>query len=336
MRYLTPPGPAGVAVVAVPPAQRPLALSLLRNPSGTAFPAAWHGPKLAVLWLGGAAVDELLAVDRGPAGIELHLHGSHAVARMLRQHGLLDEAAPPQSPAARLLQTALDVAQLDLALEQLSWDFERWCANLGAAPPAERRAGASAGLLRSRCSMAMANPARLVLAGQQNAGKSTLFNQLVARERVLVGPLPGLTRDPVAETTCLGGYPYQIFDTAGVGPAVDALDHAAQQLATGLRDGALLVLVVDQARGPGPDDLALADRATLVVANKSDLPAAPWPAALPCHLRVAAATATPGSLRAAFGAVLVARRGLQPAGPVGGVAALDAGQLALLEALAAE
>jgi len=335
MRYLTPPGPAGVAVVAVSAAERSLVNSLLRKPSGAAFPDSWQGPQLGVLWLDGMAVDELLAIDRGSEGIELHLHGSHAVAAMLRQHGLLDDSTPPLAPAERLLRWALDAAQLDLAMEQLAWDFERWCASVAAAPPMERRAAATAALQRSRVAMALANPARLVLAGRQNAGKSTLFNQLVARERVLVGPMPGLTRDPVSELTCLSGYPYELFDTAGVGPAIDSLDHAAQCLGAGLREGALLVLVVDHARGLGPEDRALAGQADLVVANKCDLPGVPWPAEAPCHLRIAAATAEPGTLRAALGAALAACRDLGPAGPVGAPAALDSEQLAAVRELLA-
>lgn len=333
MRFLTPPGTAGVAVAVVPTAQRSEVIDLLRTPTGAAFPASWPGPKLGMLWLGGRAVDEVVVLDRPDGGLELHLHGSRAIDALLRQHGLLDESPPSLAPVQRLLLEALDTAQLDLALEQAAWDFDQWVAALAAAPAAARRAAAELALQRSKVALAMATPTRLVLVGRQNAGKSTLFNHLVARERVLVGPMPGLTRDPVVERTCLSGYPYEVFDTAGIGPAVDHLDRKAQQLGADLYDGALVVLVVDQASGPQHEDFLLAGRADLVVANKCDLPAAPWPDRLPRHLQLAAAQADAGSLRAALGTALRAHRGLMPAGAVGGPAALDQAQHAALLAL---
>ena len=45
----------------------------------------------------------------------------------------------------------------------------------------------------------------LAIVGRPNVGKSSLFNQLVERERAIVTPLPGTTRDLVTETVALGG-----------------------------------------------------------------------------------------------------------------------------------
>lgn len=41
-------------------------------------------------------------------------------------------------------------------------------------------------------------PIQLAILGRQNVGKSTLVNKLVRSERVLSGPIPGLTRDAIA------------------------------------------------------------------------------------------------------------------------------------------
>lgn len=41
-------------------------------------------------------------------------------------------------------------------------------------------------------------PIQLAILGRQNVGKSTLVNKLVKSERVLSGPIPGLTRDAIA------------------------------------------------------------------------------------------------------------------------------------------
>jgi len=336
VRPATPPGVAGVSVFEVPAAERGAAHACLRTPAGRPFVPAAGRPQLALLVLGGDVVDEVLVVDRGGAGLELHTHGAPAVAAALRRAfpcSAAPDDAPAAAPAAALLRRALSAEQLDLALEQLAAPFPDFLQELAAAAPAARAAPGAAALGRSAVAMALAAPARVVLAGAQNAGKSSLFNRLLYRERALTGALPGLTRDPVAELTVLAGYPYELVDTAGEGPA--GLPAAAAAIAAGreLRDGAFVVLVVDRARGPGDADRRLLARADLVVANKTDLPGAPWPAWFRCDLQVACATMDGAALRARFGAALRRLRGLPAAGPVGGPAALDREQLAALAAL---
>jgi len=56
----------------------------------------------------------------------------------------------------------------------------------------------------------------LAIVGRPNVGKSSLFNQLVERERAIVTALPGTTRDLVTETVALGGIPVRLVDTAGI------------------------------------------------------------------------------------------------------------------------
>ena len=74
---------------------------------------------------------------------------------------------------------------------------------------AERLRGRSEARLRS-------NPVPVVvLAGQPNAGKSTLFNRLVGREAALVSPDRGTTRDYLEATIELAGRPLRLVDTAG-------------------------------------------------------------------------------------------------------------------------
>ncbi|MBM4367230.1 MAG: tRNA modification GTPase [Deltaproteobacteria bacterium] len=57
--------------------------------------------------------------------------------------------------------------------------------------------------------------ARVVLAGPVNAGKSSLFNALLGRERAIVSPEPGTTRDVVEATLQLEGARLVLVDTAG-------------------------------------------------------------------------------------------------------------------------
>ena len=276
----------------------------------------------------------MLVVDRGVDGVELHLHGAPAVLETLQRVFGLEEAAAP-TPATRLLRHALSPVQLDLALEQVAFDFEACCAAIAGLPRARGLQAAQDALERSRIALALAEPMRVVLAGAQNAGKSTLFNRLLFRERVLTGPTPGLTRDPVTECTTLDGYPYELVDTAGEGPAGSVVDAAAIERGRRLRASAELILVVDAAVGPSSGDRALAGQATLVVANKSDLPARPWPSHVPCHMQLSCATWDPARIRSEVGQNLRRHRKLPAAGRVGGFAALTSGQQQHLQRLAA-
>src|SRR5208337_3196179 len=61
----------------------------------------------------------------------------------------------------------------------------------------------------------------LAIVGRPNVGKSSLFNQLVERERAIVTALPGTTRDLVTETVALGGIPVRLVDTAGIRETLD-------------------------------------------------------------------------------------------------------------------
>jgi tRNA modification GTPase len=56
----------------------------------------------------------------------------------------------------------------------------------------------------------------LSIVGRPNAGKSSLFNRLVQRERAIVTATPGTTRDLVTERVSLGGIPLDLMDTAGL------------------------------------------------------------------------------------------------------------------------
>lgn len=331
MRLLTPRGIGGVAVVAAEDAAEARALlDCLATPGGRrAAPEPGGPPVLARLCLDGAVRDEVLAVAR-PHGLEVHLHGSpQLVAELEARFGPFRRA--PVAAADMLLRAALAPEQVALCAEQRRHDFAMFLRQALALPAAAREAALAAALRRTAVARAHLEPCRVVLAGQQNAGKSTLFNRLLFRERALAGERPGLTRDPVREAVALQGYPYELVDTAGEGEVAAAADVAALARARAERGGALLLLVVDSSRGPGPRDRELLGHAPLVVASKADLEAAPWPADVPCAARVSARDpASAPALRLLVGELLRRFRGLPPAGPVGGPAALDEAAAAAL------
>ncbi|MBI5518674.1 MAG: tRNA uridine-5-carboxymethylaminomethyl(34) synthesis GTPase MnmE [Desulfovibrio sp.] len=123
-----------------------------------------------------------------------------------------------------------------------------------------------------------------VLAGRVNAGKSSLLNALVGRNRALVSAAPGTTRDYIEEQVELSGLLVRLVDTAGLrgadvaDPVTDPVEAAGQDLAREFMARAEAVLyVLDASRPLCPEDRAalaeLAPARALVVLNKSDLPA---------------------------------------------------------------
>ncbi|MBQ7267831.1 MAG: ribosome biogenesis GTPase Der, partial [Synergistaceae bacterium] len=57
---------------------------------------------------------------------------------------------------------------------------------------------------------------KLVIAGRPNVGKSSLLNRITGKDRSLVSPIAGTTRDPVDTSAIIGGQRFRIIDTAGL------------------------------------------------------------------------------------------------------------------------
>jgi len=64
----------------------------------------------------------------------------------------------------------------------------------------------------------------IVIAGQPNAGKSTLLNRIADQDVAIVSELPGTTRDVLKEQIHLDGLPLHIIDTAGLRETTDLLE----------------------------------------------------------------------------------------------------------------
>jgi tRNA modification GTPase len=282
----------------------------------------------AELWIDGERIDDVLVVDRGPLGVELHTHGASSIWARLSA-SLPFEAEPLAAPSWQtVLQSAMSAEVVALACEQAGFDFDVELEALAALPRGEAADAIAACLRRSRLATAMIQPTRLVLVGRQNAGKSTLFNRLLLRERSLAGPVPGLTRDAVFEPVVLSGFLYDMVDTAGEGAAAGVVDASAIERGRRLRESAIVVLVVPAGVRLLPAEEDLIADGVVLVRSKGDLVASR--ALVEPGLRVSAACDAPSDLRSAIGVALRQQRGLAPAGAVGGPAALDSRQWALL------
>ncbi len=116
---------------------------------------------------------------------------------------------------------------------------------------------------------------RLAIVGRPNAGKSSLFNRLVERERAIVTATPGTTRDLVTETVAIGGIPVELVDTAGLrsGDAVGEAERMGiAKSREAMAEADVVVLVVDSTVGLGEEDWGVMEGfPVIVVWNKRDL-----------------------------------------------------------------
>lgn len=115
--------------------------------------------------------------------------------------------------------------------------------------------------------------AKVTIAGAPNAGKSSVFNMLVAQARAIVTDIPGTTRDTLTEIIDLEGIPVALTDTAGLRESEDVVEVLGiERTRQSMADADLLLLVVDASTRVGDLELLPATEGrVIVVANKSDL-----------------------------------------------------------------
>lgn len=213
LTVLTPPGRGGVASVRLDgheslpsPLRDARGRSVAWPPPGRVRHLRWH-PE------GGPGVIDECVVVGAPGGVEVHLHGGSGVlARLASSLGLVpcrEEVWAPRGP--RALRAA--------ASARWGWMAETCVAacravESGRVSP-EVRARVEQALDHEILGRRLARPARIRLAGRPNAGKSSLFNALLAESRALVSPHPGTTRDSVVAPWMLAGVEVLLEDTAG-------------------------------------------------------------------------------------------------------------------------
>ncbi|WP_425396409.1 GTPase [Aeoliella sp.] len=292
---LTPSGRGAIAVVSVDGpgaanAVEPLFLSASGQPLGElpvgriAF-GRWN-----------AANGEEVVVTRFDDRVEVHCHGgvaaSRAIVESLEQRGCQPigraewlEANTPY-PIAAAAHELLGRVQTEKAalilLDQLNGalraEIERIVKLLDTEQWSEAQQVLQTLLERQPLGERLTQPARVVLTGPPNVGKSSLINALVGYERAIVFDLPGTTRDLVTATTAIDGWAVELVDTAGLRAEATGIEQTGIELAQQAIAAADLVLRVGDARtclsGAAPEtvfDKWVDGKSIVEVANKADL-----------------------------------------------------------------
>jgi tRNA modification GTPase len=144
-----------------------------------------------------------------------------------------------------LVEATLDFPEEEIDFLQKA-DAQGQLARLQAALQALKQQATQGALLREGI--------QVVIAGQPNAGKSSLLNALAGAELAIVTPIAGTTRDKVEQTIQIEGVPVHVVDTAGLREGLDEVEKIGIERAWAAIEGADAVLFLhDLTRCDGAD-----------------------------------------------------------------------------------
>ena len=117
----------------------------------------------------------------------------------------------------------------------------------------------------------------LAIAGRTNVGKSTLFNALLEKNRAIVTPHPGTTRDYLSEQIKIKDINFSLIDTAGLIKTSHPIEREGIKRGKKILekvDG--IVFVLDTSQKADKEDFLFLDKFSykkkILVFNKTDLP----------------------------------------------------------------
>ena len=239
---------------------------------------------------GGVGGEEVVVVRHAADRVEVHCHGglaaAAAIVASLVESGAHEigwsawlagsdrDAGTTAAEAREALPLAAGPKAARMLCRQLAGaldtEIERIEQFVTAGETDAARIAVDRLLRASRVGLRLTRPWRVVVAGEVNAGKSSLVNALAGHARSIVSPVPGTTRDLVETRIALDGWEVDLVDTAGIreqpAGAVEAAGIARATAATAAADLVLRVVPADAApacpaAGPGE----------LVVLSKGDL-----------------------------------------------------------------
>ena len=117
---------------------------------------------------------------------------------------------------------------------------------------------------------------KTVILGKPNAGKSSLLNLLLGKERAIVTDIEGTTRDTLEESINLNGVFLNLIDTAGIRDSEDVVEQIGVNKAKELAEKSdLVIFVADASKELDENDKEIInlikDKQAIVLLNKSDL-----------------------------------------------------------------
>jgi tRNA modification GTPase len=117
---------------------------------------------------------------------------------------------------------------------------------------------------------------RVAVVGRPNVGKSSLMNCLLKRDRAIVTPVPGTTRDAIEESLNINGCKIILTDTAGLHETEDFLEIIGiEKTLENLNGSDLILFVVEANTAPTNEDYEILEKIQpkplIVVINKVDL-----------------------------------------------------------------
>ncbi len=119
------------------------------------------------------------------------------------------------------------------------------------------------------------NGVRIAICGAVNVGKSSLMNCLAGKEKSIVTPIAGTTRDPVEEHLNIRGIPLVITDTAGIRETSDLVEIIGVEKAKEYVRQADIILLVKEPRqiltAKEYEKLVPSGKKAILVVNKTDL-----------------------------------------------------------------
>lgn len=122
------------------------------------------------------------------------------------------------------------------------------------------------------------NGVKIAIVGKPNVGKSSLLNILSKKEKAIVTPIPGTTRDAVEEILYVEGIPLILVDTAGIRKTKNAIERlGVEKSLKHIDEAELVILVLDGSKKLDKTDTniieRIKDKKTICCINKSDLEA---------------------------------------------------------------
>jgi tRNA modification GTPase len=113
---------------------------------------------------------------------------------------------------------------------------------------AETRAAVETLLATAPAGELVREGALVVIAGEPNAGKSSLFNALLGERRAIVTEIPGTTRDALEALVDAGRWPLRLVDTAGLRESGDIVERLGIEVSERYLERAAAVVVCGESR----------------------------------------------------------------------------------------